>query len=107
MGYSTSSTQRLSPAGLATDLLACLKSNITSDLYGIMSSHLAVIMAIAPTFRFGNGGINLDSVRVHSRNIFRAAPMPYVPDAKLRGLLFEGFDALTGIGLWGGYQFLY
>lgn len=63
--------------GLATGLLACLKSNVTSDIYGIMSSHPASIMATASTFGF------------------TASPIPYVRDAKLRGLLFEGFDAST------------
>ncbi|OJJ80737.1 uncharacterized protein ASPGLDRAFT_1501590 [Aspergillus glaucus CBS 516.65] len=91
--------------GLATDILACLKSNKISDSYGIMSSHPASIMATASSFGFTIDGIDLDFVRINAKGIIRALPIPSVRDAKLRGLLFEEFDASTGLVCGAGTNF--
>lgn len=80
---------------LANGLLACLKSNVTSDIYRIMSSHPASIMATASTFWFTVDGIDIDFIRVNAEGVIQASPIPYVRDAKLCGLLFGGFDAST------------
>lgn len=75
--------------------MTCLKFKITSDVYGIMSSHPAAIMASTSTFRFPIDMINVNLIRVNADDIIQASPISYVRDAKLRGFLFNGFDAST------------
>lgn len=52
-------------------------------------------MASTSTFRFPIDMINLNLIRVNADDIIQASPISYVRDAKLRGFLFNGFDAST------------
>jgi ribosomal protein S18 acetylase RimI-like enzyme len=79
--------------GVATSLLAALREP-TDDVYGILSSNPAAILAAARAF--ADGAVDLGYVAKHAARIMKSSPVPYVRNARLHGRLFDDRD---GVGL--------
>lgn len=73
--------------GLAGTLLTTLRRE-DDDIYGIISSHLAVCLAAAKSFGTSIEKVSLEFIREHAA-VMKSSPIPYIRDAELSGMLFD------------------
>ncbi|KAF5845165.1 hypothetical protein GGP41_001354 [Bipolaris sorokiniana] len=77
--------------GLATELLSRLCED-EDYAFGILSSHLAAIMAGLRAWGKGIESVDMNLVKECGAGIMAASPVQYVREAKLRGSLFGSVD---------------
>ncbi|KAI1127346.1 hypothetical protein F5Y10DRAFT_242837 [Nemania abortiva] len=81
--------------GLAGCLLNALRED-TDDVYGIISSHPAALLAAARAYGTTIERVSLDFIAENAGSIMKASPISYVRDSGLRGTLFDEKDC-TGL----------
>jgi hypothetical protein len=68
-----------------------LKEGEVYQIYGILSSHPAAIMAATRAFGHGIEHLNFDLAKKHGKDIMAASPVDYIRSARLNGSIFEKF----------------
>ncbi|KAI1754175.1 hypothetical protein F4782DRAFT_45539 [Xylaria castorea] len=77
--------------GLATGLLGEIRLD-RDDIYGVMSSHPAALLAASRAYKRPIDTASLEFVKDNPQSIVKASPVDYVRNAKLRGRLFDPED---------------
>ncbi|CDM31854.1 Acyl-CoA N-acyltransferase [Penicillium roqueforti FM164] len=81
--------------GFATSLLRILRTD-HDTIYGVMSSHPAACLAAVKAFDRTIEKVDLDFIAKNANETMSTSPVPYIRDAELCGIIFDGKDT-TGI----------
>jgi hypothetical protein len=78
-------------------LLLKLREGEQDRGFGLLSSHPFAIKAALRAFGRGLDEVDLSMTKEHAATIMASCPVDYVHEAKLKGSLFEGDGAETGV----------